>query len=191
MVNLLYSEWDLDKTTSKSKGKICSWIYILDILAESEEMFIEEDEGRVIGFCGHIKYGSRKKIFRKEIFRLFEKIAYLSPYIKDKRKLLQYNQDYDYCPDSLMQEYDGELNIIVVNKYNRKNGLGKQMLSQLFDIAKKDGVNKMLILTDQSCNYGFYDRIGCSKVFETTIRNGELLKCENDYIKGYVYEKVL
>lgn len=191
MVNLLYSEWDLGKSVSKSKGKICAWIYVLEIIASSEELFFEEEDGRVIGFCGYMKYGSTKHGLRKKIFRLLEKIAYSSSLIKYKSKLLQYNEDYDYCPDSVMQNYDGELSIIVVDKYHRQNGLGRKMLHDLFEKAKKDGIEKLLILTDQSCNYEFYDRIGCNKIYETTIRNGELLKCEKDYIQGYVYEKTL
>ena len=40
IVNLLDNEWDLGKTPSKAKGKICAWIYLFEILEESENVVI-------------------------------------------------------------------------------------------------------------------------------------------------------
>ena len=35
-VDMLYNEWDLGKISSRSKGKICTWIYLFEILEETE-----------------------------------------------------------------------------------------------------------------------------------------------------------
>ncbi len=45
------------------------------------------------------------------------------------------------------------------------------------------------ILTDESCNYKFYESCGCEKVYETIIKNKEhdkVLNCSSEkaFIKG-------
>lgn len=48
------------------------------------------------------------------------------------------------------------------------------------------------ILTDESCNYKFYESVGCKKVYEKTIPNREPSKCDNSISEiGFIYEKKL
>lgn len=44
-VELLSKEWDLGKVSAKAKGNACAWIYLLEILEETETMVIEKDNG--------------------------------------------------------------------------------------------------------------------------------------------------
>ena len=52
-VDLLYKEWDLGKISSMAKGKICAWIYLMEILQESEEIIVYKEKNKIIGFCGY------------------------------------------------------------------------------------------------------------------------------------------
>ena len=53
-------------------------------------------------------------------------------------------------------------------------------------------MEKVYILTDESCNYKFYEKLGCKKVYEKIINNEEPNICENSIQeKGFVYEKNL
>lgn len=116
-VDMLYDEWDLGKTPSHSKGKVCAWIYLFEILEETEKMVIEKENGK---------------------------------------------------------------------------GIGKKMLSQVFEYAKNDNMKNIQILTDESCNFKFYEACGCNKVYEKVINNGEPDKCGNTSSEiGYIYEKRL
>lgn len=59
-------------------------------------------------------------------------------------------------------------------------------------MAKNDGMKNIQILSDESCNYQFYEALGCIKVYEKIIPNGEPDKCGkivNE--KGFIYEKKL
>ena len=48
------------------------------------------------------------------------------------------------------------------------------------------------ILSDESCNFKFYEKIGCKKVYENFIVGGEPNKCgDNSFEKGFIYEKLL
>lgn len=64
------------------------------------------------------------------------------------------------------------------------------MLSQVFEYAKKDNMKNIQILTDESCNFKFYEACGCKKVYEKVINNGKPDKCGNASSEiGYIYEK--
>ena len=47
-VELSANEWDLGKVSSKANGNVCAWIYLLEILEETEKMVIEKDNGKLI-----------------------------------------------------------------------------------------------------------------------------------------------
>ena len=48
----------------------------------------------------------------------------------------------------------------------------------------------MPILTDESCNYKFYESCGCEKVYETIVENWEYGKLGNiSKEKAFIYEK--
>ena len=57
---MLSKEWDLGKTRSKAKSKTAAWIYLFEILEESEDIILEIDNGKVIGVCGYAKWNSKK-----------------------------------------------------------------------------------------------------------------------------------
>lgn len=48
------------------------------------------------------------------------------------------------------------------------------------------------IVTDESCNYKFYENLGCKKIYETVVKNQESDKLGNAYQeKAFIYEKKL
>lgn len=191
-VNLLYQQWDLGKTPSQSKGKICAWIYFMGVLEESESLVIKKDGNKLIGFAGYAKWDSNKGKFRKKFASIIKWLLFHSPTIKDKEALKNYHHNYDYTPKSLENEFDGEVSIAILNPDYQKKGYGKQLLTKIFLLAKMRGIKNLQILTDESCNYSFYEHIGCHKVYETIIQNLEPHRCGNktDEI-AYIFEKKL
>lgn len=191
-VELLYSEWDLGKTSSKSSGKICAWIYLMEILEESEIIITEKDNNKLIGFCGYAKWNSKRNLIKKKLYNFVKKMLLHSPLIKNKEAIIKYSNDYDYTPKEMENYFDGEVSIIILNKNHRGKGLGKKMLLKIFDYAKNDNMKNIQILTDESCNFKFYENCGCDKVYETVIPNGEPKACGNVSSEiGYIYEKKL
>ena len=189
-VDILYEEWDLGKTPSRSKGKVCAWIYLFEILEETEKIVIEKENGKVIGICGYAKWNSKKHIIRKKLFHILKTILILSPLVKDKKAIYKYNNDYDYTPEELVNYFDGEISILILNSDYRGKGIGKKMLSQVFEYANNDNMKNIQILTDESCNFKFYEACGCEKIYEKLINNGEPNKCGNTSSEiGYIYEK--
>ena len=188
-VDLLYNEWDLGKFASRAKGKICAWIYLMEILEESEKIIVEKENSDLIGFCGYAKWNSKKKLASKRMYHFIKKVLLKSPLIKNKKAIVKYNNDYNYLPEKLKNYFDGEVSIIIVNKKYRGKGIGKKMLLRIFDLAEEDNMKNLQILTDESCNFKFYECCGCKKVYETIISNGEPNKCKSASEIGYIYEK--
>ncbi len=192
IVDILYKEWDLGKTTSKSIGKTCAWIYWFEILSEAEEVITEKINDTIVGVCGYTKWNSKKHIIRKKTFELLKWLLIHSFLVKDKNAIYKYNDDYDYLPKELENYFDGEVTILIVDKQHRGKLLGKNLLNKIFNMAMKDGMKNIQILSDESCNYKFYETLDCIKVYEKVIPNGEPDKCGNiKNEKGFIYEKKL
>ncbi len=88
--------------------------------------------------------------------------------------------------------FDGKLSILILDKSYRGKGIGKKLLLDVFDLAKKDNVKNLQILTDESCSYEVYESVGCKKVYQTIIENkehGKLGKVDKEL--AFIYEKIL
>ena len=93
---------------------------------------------------------------------------------------------------NLENYFDGEVSILIVDKDYRKRRIGKKLLLDVFKLAKNDNMVNLQIVTDESCNYKFYENLGCKKIYETVIKNKESNKLGNAYQeKAFIYEKKL
>ena len=65
-VELLDKEWNLGKKEAEADTNICAWIYLLDILEESEKIIKYKDGHKLVGFCGYSKENSKKHKLSKK-----------------------------------------------------------------------------------------------------------------------------
>ena len=92
----------------------------------------------------------------------------------------------------MKNNFDGEVSILILDKKYRGKGIGKRLLTELFNLAQKDNIKNLQILTDESCNYRIYENLGCIKVYETIVENKEYDKLENIVTeKAFIYKKEL
>ena len=189
---LLANEWNLGKKECGATGDICAWIYLLAVLEESEKIVTYKDGRNLVGFAGYSKNNSKKHLFKKKFYTFIKNKLYKSKDIKDLNALKEYENNYAYLPEELENYFDGELSMLIVNKNYRGKNIGKKLLLEIFSLAKKDNIKKLEILTDESCNYKFYESCGCKKVYETTVKNreyGKLGKTSTE--RAFIYEKKL
>ena len=188
-VSLLDNEWDLGEKEAKASGNICAWIYLMEILERSEKIVTYKEKDKLIGFCGYTKNNSKKYIVRKKFYSIIKKLLYKSKKIEDAKALKDYNDNYEYLPEELSDYFDGEISILIVDKNHRGKNIGKKLLVEIFELAKKDNINILRISTDESSNYKFYESCGCNKIYETIIEYGKLNRIQRE--KTYIYEKQL
>ncbi|MBO5005150.1 MAG: GNAT family N-acetyltransferase [Clostridia bacterium] len=191
-VKLLANEWNLGKKECGATGNICAWIYLFTILEESEKIVSYKDGRKLVGFCGYSRNNSKKHLFKKRFYTIVKNKLYKSKNIKDLNALKQYENNYDYLPKELENYFDGEVSILLVDKNYRGKSIGKKLLLEVFNLAKKDNMKNLQILTDESCNFKFYENCGCKKIYETIVKNQEYGKLGNISIeKAFIYEKNL
>lgn len=191
-VKLLSKEWNLGKKEAGANNDICAWIYLFEILQESEKIIKYKEGNKLIGFCGYSKESSNKHIISKKIYGFIKNSLYKSKSIKNLKAFKEYENNYNYIPEELKNYFDGEVSILIVDENYRGKKIGKKMLLEIFELAKKDNMKNLQIVTDESCNYKFYENLGCQKVYETIVENKEMGKIENKYTeKAFIYEKKL
>ena len=188
-VKLLANEWNLGKKESGATGNICAWIYLFTILEESEKIVTYKDGRKLVGFCGYSRNNSKKHLFKKKFYTIVKNKLYKN---KNLHALKQYENNYDYLPKELENYFDGEVSILLVDKNYRGKSIGKKLLLEVFNLAKKDNMKNLQILTDESCNFKFYENCGCKKIYETIVKNQEYGKLGNiSSEKAFIYEKNL
>lgn len=191
-VNLLAKEWNLGKKESGAEGNICAWIYLIDVLEESEEIVTYKEGKKLVGFCGYSKENSHKKLLKKKIYKIISNILRKSKKIKNKEAFDQYEKNYNYIPKELENYFDGEISILLVDSNYRGKNIGKKLLFKIFEMAKNDNIKNLQIVTDESCNYQFYEKCGCKKVYETKVKNREYGKLgQIKFENAFIYEKIL
>ena len=191
-VKLLSKEWNLGKKEAGADNDICAWIYLLDVLQESEKIITYKSGNKLIGFCGYSKENSKKHKLSKSFYGFIKNRLYKSKHIKDLKALKEYEDNYYYVPAHLKNYFDGEISILIVNNNYRGKKIGKKLLLDVFELAKKDNMKNLQIVTDESCNYKFYEKLGCQKVYETIVKNREIGQLGNGYTeKAFIYEKKL
>ena len=191
-VKLLSEEWNLGKREAEADNDICAWIYLFDVLEESETIIKYKDGNKLVGFCGYSKNSSTKYKLRKKFYKFIKNRLYKSKSIKNLKAFKQYEANYNYIPKNLENYFDGEVSILIVDKDYRERKIGKKLLLDVFKLAKEDNMVNLQIVTDESCNYKFYENLGCKKIYETVVKNQESDKLGNAYQeKAFIYEKKL
>lgn len=189
-VNLLEKEWNLGEKESGATRRLCAWIYLMEILEETEQFVYYRENKKLLGFAGYSKNNSKKYLLRKRLAKCVKNILYKSKSIKNVNALKEYNENYSYTPDEMKNDFDGEVSILILDKKYRGKGIGKKLLVELFDLAKKDNIKSLQILTDESCNYSIYENTGCIKVYETVVKNKEYDKLGTIVTeKAFIYKK--
>lgn len=168
-VELLENEWDLGSKESGASRRLCAWIYLMEILEEAEHLVYYKENGDMLGFAGYSKSNSKKYLLRKKFCSIIKKRLYKSKKVKNQKALEEYYANFLYSNNDLNDNFDGELLILIINKKIRGKGIGKRILIELFELAKKDNVRHLQIFSDESCNYNIYESVGCKKYMKQSL----------------------
>ena len=139
-VKLLDKEWNLGKKEAETTTDICAWIYLMEVLEETEQLVYYRENGKLLGFAGYSKINSKKNRLKKKFYTFVKNRLYKSKKIKNLEALHEYENNYDYMPQDMKSKFDGEVSMIIIDSSLRGKGIGKKLLSDVFELAKKDNV---------------------------------------------------
>ena len=77
-VKLLENEWYLGSKESGASRHLCAWIYLMEILEESEQLVYYRENGKLLGFAGYSKNNSKRHLFKKRFYKFIKKQLYKS-----------------------------------------------------------------------------------------------------------------
>lgn len=60
-------------------------------------------------------------------------------------------------------KYDSTIHLFFVSSKSRGLGIGKSLLNNLFEVYKTKNIKNCILITDETCNYGFYDYYGFNR----------------------------
>ena len=191
-VQLLENNWDLGEKECGASRRLCAWIYLFEILEEAEQVVCYRKDKKLLGFASYANYNSTRHLLRKKFYSFIKRQLYKSKEIKDLNALKEYEENYWYIPKEMENSFDGEMSMLIVDDNIKGKGIGKKLLNEIFRLAKNDGMKNIFILSDESCNYRFYEHMGCKKVYETIIENREYGKLNGKICeRAFIYEKQL
>ncbi len=182
---------DLGELESGAPKELCAWIYLFDILEDTDYYFTYKENNKLLGFCVFCNYKSNKHFIKKRFYFVIKNHLLRSNKIKDKKALKEYYEKYSYTPSDMIKDYDGEITMLILNKEYRDKGIGKEMIHNIFDIAKRDNMNNIIVLTDEDCNYYFYEVTGFKKVYDTIIKTKSYHDNSDIEEKAFIYKKEL
>ena len=90
-VRLLENEWNLGKKECGAKNNICAWIYLMEVLEETEQFVYYRENGKLLGFAGYSNKKSTKRKLQKKFYAFIKNRLYKSKSIKDIDK---YNRKF-------------------------------------------------------------------------------------------------
>ncbi|MCR8745856.1 GNAT family N-acetyltransferase [Romboutsia lituseburensis] len=91
---------------------------------------------------------------------------------KNKHSLKEFSKIKDTYKEIIAgkeKDFQGCIQLFIVSQESRGLGVGKTLVSQLFNYMKNTNVNSLYLYTDTRCNYGFYDSQNFKRINEKNI----------------------
>lgn len=169
-------------------------IYLHGCIIDSSFSKVAVKNNNVIG----IILGSAKND-KNNLRRFYSILSYMYAYVKliftNKKgtKLIKelnlIRNVYKKLISGKENNFQGCIQLFIVSSESRGFGIGKTLVSNLFDYMKSMNVNSLYLYTDSNCNYGFYDKFNFKRINEKQIYFNSLNTNLDVYLYSYTFKK--
>lgn len=166
--------------------------YLQDCILESSFSKVAEKDNKVIGIIlGKANKDNTKLI--DEINPLSTNHNELESIIEVKEnktvinELLKIKDTYNEIIKGRKDDFQGCIQLFIVSKESRGLGIGKTLISHLFNYMRSMNVQSLYLYTDTRCNYGFYDNQNFKRLNEKEIYFDSLKEKLNVFLYGYEF----
>lgn len=102
-------------------------------------------------------------------------------------ELLKIKNTYNEIIDGRKNAFQGCIQLFIVSKESRGLGIGKVLVTHLFNYMKSMNIQSIYLYTDTRCNYGFYDNQNFKRLNEKEIYFDSLKEKLNVFLYGYEF----
>lgn len=181
--------WTMDKHLKKLKDRniIYSIFFKLSYIDSDYCDMVVDENDKLLGFllAGKTKKSKRIGVGIELIFNLI--IGKFGKRINAVKVMLKMSKDFnEIMSDSI--NYDNEIKLFFVSEDARGLGLGKKLMNRYISYCKKENIKSIILMTDEGCNYGFYDYYGFSQI--NRIHSALFDKPELEY-NSYAYAMII
>lgn len=166
--------------------------YLQDCILESSFSKVAEKDNKVIG----IILGKANKD-NTQLIKEHESLNSYSPELKSImevkenkiviNELLQIKDTYNEIIEGRKDDFQGCIQLFIVSKESRGLGIGKTLISHLFNYMRSMDVQSLYLYTDTRCNYKFYDSQNFKRLNEKEIYFNSLKEKLNVFLYGYEF----
>ena len=166
--------------------------YLQDCILESSFSKVAEKDNKVIGIIlGKANEDNSKLI--EDSSPLTTNTNEIQSIIEVKEnktvinELLKIKNTYNEIIDGRKNDFQGCIQLFIVSKESRGLGIGKVLVTHLFNYMKSMNVQSIYLYTDTRCNYGFYDNQNFKRLNEKEIYFDSLKEKLNVFLYGYEF----
>lgn len=170
--------WFFDAPT-KTIGYLNAVNFMLHYLNQATHIVVTvDDEDNAIGILG-LTTKIEKPVFRQNRFiccraRAMEFLSKLALYFWPKALVSRlfngiFFDNYQRLRKMVPNPQDPEFLVMIVDPKIKGKGLGRALVQAGEDILASKGFEQYYLLTDSSCDVGFYDRLEMTKVLDVSL----------------------
>jgi len=152
---LVWKEWFSQYDMSEDFGKKALSMYVARYTNRSTSALAFDTGGKTVGYLLGYASGEPFVFPQQEVDLDFSDNQYVNLF---KRVLEADDRMLDSCKD---RGFDSELLLFIVDSTCRGMRIGSRLLDAFAKDAAASGHRLMYLFTDDYCNMGFYERIGC------------------------------
>lgn len=86
---MLMEEWNLGEIESGAPHEFCAFLYLLEQMEETERFVYYRENGKLLGYAGYSRDGSKKHMIRKKLAKFIREQLYKSKKNKKQRCLIK------------------------------------------------------------------------------------------------------
>ena len=146
-------------------------MYMASCLAEEKFNKVAVVDGKIAGvIMGGSDHEKHTRSNVKNGARLLYYVARIWANTRSKKiGINEVQSAYKELIKDIKDQFDGVLTLFAVRSDVQRLGIGKGLLAEMNTYYRKHDTKKIYLYTDDTCNYGFYDHMGFTRVKETTV----------------------
>ncbi|MEG1285961.1 MAG: GNAT family N-acetyltransferase [Romboutsia sp.] len=165
-------------------------VYLQGCILDSSFSKVAVKDNKVIGII--LGKSNNDKTHLRKMPNIISSISALPNLIfsskENKRLVKEFSKVKDAYTEIIKgkeDSFDGCIQLFIVSEESRGLGVGKTLMSNLFDYMKSTHVYSIYLYTDTRCNYGFYDSQNFKRINEKEIYFDNINASLNVFLYSY------